>query len=138
VTDRFSGTRRYRTVYGDRQDGEAALVEFAAGVRRDLGDLRVRELIDRYLHANHEPGSPAFARDRDVLRDVLEPAIGDDLAADLTELDVETALTRVYRHQGSNLARVALGLIRDTYRWARQQHWTEQNPTADITLRALR
>ena len=57
-----------------------------------LGELRARELIGRYIYAEHDPVSPAFERDQIVLRDIIEPAYGDDLATELTHDDVETAL----------------------------------------------
>jgi hypothetical protein len=73
-----------------------------------------------------------------MLHDIIEPAYGDRLAAHFTDADVGTALTRVYRHHGSDVTRAALGLTRDAYRWAHRQGWTDHDPTAGITLRTLR
>ena len=129
--------RRYATVHGDRDDAETALAEFAAGIRRDLGDLRVYELVGRYLRAN-DSGSPSFERDCDVLDGVIEPAFGEHLAVKLTDGDVERALAPVYRAHGPEVTRCALGLTRDAYCWAHVQGWTDLDPTAGLTLRSIR
>jgi hypothetical protein len=129
---------QYQTFYGDADDAAVALDALAANVRRDLGDLRVRELVSRYLYAEHDPSSSAFTRDQTVLRDIIEPAYGEHLAADLNDADVETALSRLYRNHGRDATRAALGLTRDGYRWARRHGWTDHEPTAGLTLRSLR
>jgi hypothetical protein len=138
TTDDGKPIRRYHTIHGDENDAAAALRALAANVRHDLGDLRVRELLGRYVHANHPAPSPAFERDQITLHDIIEPAYGDRLAAHFTDADVGTALTRVYRQHGSDVTRAALGLTRDAYRWAHRQGWTDHDPTAGITLRTLR
>ena len=130
--------RRCATVHGDRSDAETALAALAAGVRHDLGDLRVRELVGRYLRANHDRASPGFARDRDVLDTIIDPAFGEHLAVELTDADIEAALTPVYGLHGPEITRLALGLTRDAYRWARRQGWTDLDPTAGLTLRTIR
>jgi len=130
--------RHYAAVHGDRHDAETALVAMAARIRHDLGDLRVRELLGRYLHANHDPTSPAFERERDALHRIIDPAFGEVLAVELTDGDIERALTPVYRQHGPDITRLALGLIRDAYRWARQQRWTDLDPAAGLTLRTIR
>jgi hypothetical protein len=131
--------RRYGTISGNEQDAAAALSSLAALVERDdLGDLRVRELIGRYLRANHDPASAALARDRAVLDDLVEPRVGDRLAAEMTADEVTNLAADVYRGEGPAQTRAALGLIRDAYRWARRQGWSHDDPTAGITLRTVR
>lgn len=131
--------RRSTTIHGRRRDAEAALDGLRAGVRHDLGDLLARELVARYLDHIHHPGDTTGRdRDNDILQRVIEPAIGNQLAALLSQLDVERAFTRAYREHGSGDTRDALSLLRATYRWAQQQGWTDHNPTGELTLRQLR
>lgn len=130
--------RRYQTVYGDAADVADALEALAADVRHDLGDLRVRELIGRYLYANHDPASAAFDRDHAVLHQFIEPAYGDRPAASLDDIDIESALSRVYPDHGPDVTRRALGLTCDAYRWACHQRWTNLDPTRGLTLRTFR
>jgi hypothetical protein len=130
--------RRFETVHGDESAANAALEELAGYIRRDLGDLRVRELVERYLYINHDRGSPPFDRDLRVLRNVIEPRIGDRLALTLTKAELTTALGDIYNERGAGDARTMLTLVRDSYRWARRQDWTNGDPTADLTLRTVR
>ena len=130
--------RRSTTVTGDRATAERAVATLAASVRRDLGDLRVRELVGRWLHEQRTSRHAAgFERDRCLLHEVIEPAMGDTLAADLSGEDVERALRPVYLALGADRTRDALGLVRDAYRWATQQRWCNENPTTGITIRTL-
>ena len=129
--------RRYRTVHGDEQAAATELESLAAHVARDsLGDLRVRELLGRYLHANHDPHSPASDRDQAIVDQLVDHAIGDDLAAFVTVADITSIVRHAHRHGGVERARLTLGLIRDAYRWARRQGWTVHDPTAGVTFRA--
>jgi hypothetical protein len=131
--------RRSRTVHSTRADAEGALARLRAGVRRDLGDLLVRELVGRHLDWLHaDATSPAARSDRHVLHQHLEPSVGTELAAELTPADVERALRAVYLEHGADTARRGLGLLRDAYRWALGQGWCDANPTEDITVRRLR
>ena len=131
-------TRRYRTFHGNADDAAIALDSLATDVRRDVGDLRVRELIGRYLYAEHDRSSPAFERDQRLLHDIVEPAYGDRLAVELIDVDIEAALTPVYGLHGPEITRLAFGLTRDAYRWARRQGWIDLDPTAGLTLRTIR
>lgn len=130
--------RRSATVTGNRADAERAIAGLAGAVRRELGDLRVRELVGRWLEfqrtGRHARG---VERDRHSLHDVIEPAVGDTLAADLSPADVEHAFRTVYHSLGADQTRLALGLLRDAYQWAIQQRWSDTNPTASITIRTL-
>jgi len=129
--------RRSATVHGDRGDAERAAARLAAGVRTDLGDLRVRELVGRLLDERAQDGEQGLERERHCLHEIIDPAVGDVLAADLSALDVERAFAGVYRSLGADHTRLALGLVRDAYRWAIQQRWCDENPTAGITIRTL-
>jgi hypothetical protein len=129
--------RRTLTVHGDRGDAEQALAVLAASVRHDLGDLRVGELVGRLLEERAGDGGRGLARDRHVLREVIEPAVGQLLAADLSGADIEGAFIPAYRAHGTESTRLALGLVRDAYRWAMRQGWCDEDPTAGITLRTL-
>jgi hypothetical protein len=131
--------RRYRTVHGDERSAARELEALAAQVvRRDLGDLRVRELLDRYVHANHQRHSPAEKRDRQIVDELNQTGVGNDLAAFVTSSDVMAVLNSAHRHGGAAQARNTLGLIRDTYRWAKRQGWIARNPTRGVTLRTVR
>jgi len=128
-----------RTVSGDRAAAEQAVAALAAAVRRDLGDLRVRELVGRWLEFQPSTGGCAAGveRDRRVLHDVIEPAVGDALAVDLSAEDVERSFRPVYHSLGADQTRLALGLVRDAYRWAFKERWCDADPTAGITIRTL-
>jgi hypothetical protein len=130
--------RRFETIQGDETAADTALAELAGNVRRDLGDLRVRELIGRYLHANHQPASTPLERDLALLHTMIEPRLGDRLADTMTQTEFATALAAIYDRRGPKDARAVLGIVRDAYRWARQQQWTRRDPTAELTLRNLR
>ena len=87
ITDTTVQRRRYFTVEGNRDDAEAALDRVRALLDRgDLGDLRVRELVGRYLEVTDPDARRASTptRDRLLLHDYIEPAIGDELAALVT------------------------------------------------------
>ena len=130
--------RRFETFHGDETAADAALDTLAGHVRHQLGDLRVRELIGRYLYINHDRGSVAFQRDLALLHDVIEPQLGDHLAETLTHAELLAGLHAVYRDSGPSPTSTMLGLTHDSYRWARQQDWTHRDPTAQLTLRTVR
>jgi hypothetical protein len=129
--------RRYLRVHGDERDAEAALEdlsETAHGPTR-LGDLRVRELLDRYLTWLDDGADPTVRRLRQLTRDVAEPAIGHDFAALLDSPEIAELLEARHRAGASTRElRELLELIGDAYRWARRRRWTNRNPTADIAL----
>jgi hypothetical protein len=131
--------RRYLRVHGDERDAEAALedlAETAHGPTR-LGDLRVRELLDRYLAWLDDGDDPATVRRcRQLVRDVVEPAVGYDFAALLDSPEISELLWDWQRAGASaRELRDLLRLVDGAYRWARRRHWTNRNPTADIELR---
>ena len=93
---RPDGRPRQRSTTGtsDRATAEQAVAALAAAVRRDLC---VRELVGRWLQAQRTSRHAAgFERDRRHLHEVIEPALGDILAADLSAADVERALRPVH------------------------------------------
>jgi hypothetical protein len=131
--------RRYLRVEGDERDAERALAnlaETAHGPTRQ-GDLRVRELLDRYLAWLDDGGDPVAGRRlRRLTRDVVEPAIGHDFAALLDGADIGELLEARHRADASRQElRELLGLIGGAYRWARRRKWTSHNPTEGIELR---
>ncbi len=129
--------RRSTTIYGDRDDAERASAGLASRVRRDLGDLRVRELVGRLIEERAREGERGVDRDRLALHEVVEPALGDFLAADVAPDEIERALSPVYRRLGVDETRLVLGLVRDAYRWAIQQGWCAEDPTAGLSIRSL-
>ena len=141
ITDTTVQRRRYFTVEGNRDDAEAALDRVRALVDRgDLGDLRVRELVGRYLEVTDPDARRASTPDRDrlLLHDYIEPAIGDELAALVTSDEIRRGLEAA-AHTGAPLPEVrdALRLVRGAYGWAIARHWLRDNPTADIDTRWL-
>jgi hypothetical protein len=139
ATSDGTAIRRYRTIRGDEHAAATELESLDAHVARDsLGDLRVRELLGRYLHAHHDHHSPASDRDQTIVDHHIDPAIGDDLAAFVTEADITSIVNHAHQQGGTEQARLTLGVIRDAYRWAHHQRWTTHDPTAGVTLRAGR
>lgn len=130
--------RRYLTVHGTRADAESALNTLVQVTRRtDLGDLRIRELVARYLDWLADGRLDAgVERDRAVLHAVVEPALGAELAALVSSLDIETALRGAATNDVSpEKLRDALRLLRRTYRWAIQRRWCADDPTSGIPTR---
>ena len=134
--------RRFLTVHGTRQAAECVLADLlAATMREDLGDLRVRELVGRYLETvpNSRDGHQAgTGHDQRLLRDVITPRLGDELAALGTGRDIERALDAA-AHDGVPLGDVrdALRLLRRSYQWAKRRRWRADDPTAEIDTRWL-
>lgn len=128
--------RRSLTVHGTRRDAEHARSRLVAATTRDhLGDLRVRELVARYLDWY---GDPSDGPDRRVLHDILDPALGARLAAILTPLEIEAALrTAIGPDLPAAAARDALRLLRRSYTWAAGRGWCRDDPTEAITWRDL-
>ena len=107
ITDTTVRRRRYLTVEGNRNDAESALDRVRALLHRDdLGDLRVRELVGRYLEVTDPDARRASTPDRDrlLLHDYIEPAIGDELAALVTSDEIRRGLEAA-AHTGAPLAR---------------------------------
>lgn len=130
--------RRYLTIRGARADAERTLDRLVQETRRsDLGDLRVRELVARYLDWLADGANDtAVDRDRTVLHTVIDPELGAELATLVSPLDIETALRRILTNSRSpEKVREALRLLRHAYRWAIQRHWCTDDPTSGITTR---
>jgi hypothetical protein len=129
--------RRHMTVEGDRDDAVAELERIRSLLARDdLGDLRIRELVGRYLDDLHR--GPAATGDHDLLHDILEPALGSEIAALATTGHIHQALDNQAKH-GAPLpdVRDALRLVRASYRWAIARRLHDEDPTADIDTRWL-
>lgn len=134
--------RRFLTVHGTRPAAERALAELlAATAREDLGDLRVRELVGRYLETarsgegDHDTGTE---NDHRLLSDVITPWLGNELAAIATGDSIETALEHAAKN-GTPLpdVRDAVRLLRRSYQWAKRRLWRDDDPTAEIDTRWL-
>lgn len=129
--------RRFRTVRGTRQDADEALQLFSETTTHPtrLGDLRVRELLDRYVDWLDEADAVPARRIADTL---VEPHIGREFAVLLDPGGVEELLRRLH---ATGLARAelhgALYLLKGAYRWARSQRWTSVDPTTDVVLRDI-
>ena len=129
--------RRHLTIEGDRGDAVAELDRIRALLARaDLGDLRIRELVARYLDDVY--GDRVAGGDLRLLHDILEPALGRELAALATTGQIHRALED-HARQGAALpdVRDALRLLRASYRWAIARRLHRDDPTADIDTRWL-
>lgn len=104
-----------------------------------MGDLRVRELIDRYLSWIDDDVTPEErARLRHLADDAVDPAVGSRFAALLNAADIVGLLER--RRGGgvtSGELRQLHQLLAGAYRWARDNRWTSLNPTDDVALRDI-
>ena len=136
ITDRTSlHGRHHVTVDGTFTDAEDHLASVQSLLARtDLGDLRIRELVGRHL----ENDGRIAPRDTSLLRDVIEPVLGDDLAALVTPERIETAFDDAGRDGTPPPdVRDALRLLRRTFQWATRMRWCEHDPTAGIDTRWL-
>lgn len=142
VTDGTSAGRRRRqttTVHGDRCDAETQLDRLRTLLaRHDLGDLRIRELVGRYLEDIDGPIARGRNRDRDLLANILDPALGAEIAAIATPAQIQRALEDSTA-TGTLLpdVRDALRLLRHSYQWAITRNLHNDDPTADIDTRWL-
>ena len=133
--------RRYRTINGNEEDADIALTDLAEtthGPTR-LGDLRVRELVHRYLTWLDDGSCTAPVESyRQIADAVIEPACGRQFAAVLDTADVDVLLRTAYKSGASpqELKEVPT-LLAETYRWARGRRWTSRNPTADTRVRDI-
>ena len=133
--------RRYRTVNGSEDDADQALadlVETAHGPTR-LGDLQVRELIDRYITWLDDGTATAPTESyRKIADTVIEPVCGRQFAALLDTADVDVLLRTAHKGGASpQELKEILALLAATYRWARGRRWTTRNPTADTRVRDI-
>lgn len=102
-----------------------------------LGDMKVRELLDRYLDWTDEgDNDKVLEHDRQLSASFIEPAIGQRLAVLLQPPDVEVFLED-HRRSGTRTEQLTevLGLLRRSYNWAQANGWTRANPTSGINLR---
>lgn len=133
--------RRYRTVDGTEDDADQALADLAEtahGPSR-LGDLRVRELIDRYLTwLDDGTGTAPVGSYRKIADEVVEPALGRQFAVLIDTADVD-GLLRAAHQDGASRQELTdvLALLAQAYRWARGRQWTTRNPTTDIRIRDI-
>jgi len=133
--------RRYRTILGGEADANQALADLAEtahGPSR-LGDLRVRELIDRYLTwLDDERAAAPLESHRRFADTVIEPAYGRQFAALLDAADID-GLLRTAHQDGASRQELTeiLALLDQTYRWARARRWTTRNPTTGIRIRDI-
>ena len=129
--------RRYRSVHGTRRDAEQALrllVESTESPIR-LGDLRVRELLDRYLEwlddTDTAPALPLVER-------LVEPHLGRHHAVLLDAGAVHDLLRRLHDEGvGQSELTKVLALLAGAYPWARNQRWTTVDPTSDVDVRDI-
>lgn len=131
-----SGRRRYLTVRGTRHDANTAMhTLLLATTRSDLGDLRVRELVARYLDTVTNTTNTA---EHGLLHEVIEPTFGPELAAVITAADIHDALRATIRDgTPPDTAWRALRLLRAAYGWAAARRWCKHNPTDGLTRRSL-
>lgn len=131
--------RRTMRVHGDRDAASASLAAFVdANARDSLGDLRVAELVTRYLDWLADGDSNTVTAGHAVAQAMILPAIGDGLAAMLTPVQTENSLRAEFRN-GATAAdlRAAISLLRRSYRWAQRCGWCADDPTVGLTVRAI-
>lgn len=132
--------RRHATVHGAEADAAehlTDLVETTHGPTR-LGDMRVRELIDRYLTWLDDDADEGVQRLRRLAEDVVEPAVGREYAALLDSDAVAHALeTAIASGVPAADIRGVHRLLGDAYRWARRRRWTRRDPLATVVLRDI-
>ena len=129
--------RQHLMIEGTRDDATAELDRIRSLLARDdLGDLRIRELVGRYLDDLHR--GPVATRDHELLHDILEPTLGNEIAALATTSHIHRALEN-HAKQGAALPdiRDALRLLRRSYQWAITRRLHHEDPTADIDTRWL-
>lgn len=138
-----SGRPRRRTmrVHGSEAAAEEMLDTFAgtAIARSRLGDMRVRELIDRYLRwVDDDIDAEERTQLHRLADDVIEPRVGRHFAALLDGAAV-TQLLEHARGDGSipQELRDLHQLLHGAYRWAGDNGWTSVDPTADVALRDI-
>ena len=128
--------RRHRKVHGDEHDALEALTFLAETTNEPtrLGDLRVRELVDRYLCWLAPDRN--VARLRQLANTRLEPAIGLEYAALVDGALVDQAFKRLHAEgTRKDEIRATYRLLHDTYAWARRRRWTKLDPLHDLTLK---
>jgi len=133
--------RRYRTVNGREEDADQALADLVETAHRPtrLGDLQVRELLDRYLTwLDDGSGSAPIESYRKIADTVIEPVCGRVFAALLDTAEIDVLLRTAHKGGASpQELKEILALLAETYRWARGRRWTTRNPTADTRVRDI-
>lgn len=133
--------RRFVTFHGSAADAEALLADLVESTKgpTTLGDMKVRELLDRYLDWTDEGDNPeVLEHDRQLSASFVEPYIGQHLAVLLKPPDVEAFLEDHLRAgAGTEELTEVLGLLRRAYNWAQANRWSRANPTSGIRLRDL-
>lgn len=131
--------RRSLTIGGSEAHAAKVLADLAETTRGPmrLGDLRVRELLDRYVSwlETGRQRSSSTRRLRELADAVVEPAIGRHYAALLDVPDVYGFLRD--RRQGAAdryELRDTLQLLAATYGWARDKGWTTRDPIGGLTV----
>jgi hypothetical protein len=133
--------RRNITVRGNRREAAARLEDLAEtthGPTR-LGDMRVRDLIDRHLAwLDDGTDTKRLASLRHLAAAQTEAAIGGEYAALLDARAVRRALASAYRNGASSAeVRELLNITRAAYQWAQHRRWTSRDPTLDINVRDI-
>lgn len=129
--------RRFRSLHGTRRDAEQALRLMVESTESptSLGDMRVRELLDRYLEWLDETEA---ASARPLVERLIEPLVGRHHAVLLDAGDVHDLLRRLHDEgAGRSLLTQVLALLAGAYRWARNQRWTTIDPTSDLDVRDI-
>lgn len=131
--------RHWERFHGTQAQAEARLALLAQSIRlpERFGDMRVRELLDRYLDwLDDRHPDTHITRWRQLADDVIEPAIGRQRAVLVDDADVFDFLRGQYRAGTTRpvLADVRALLI-ETWNWARQRRWTYRNPAATVALK---
>lgn len=126
-------------MHGSEAEAEEMLDTFAetAIAPSRLGDMRVRELIDRYLRWVDDIDAEERTRLHRLAQDVIEPAVGRHFAALLDAAAVTELLEHARGGASPQELRELHQLIHGAYRWARDNGWSSVDPTADVALRDI-
>lgn len=132
--------RRHLTVHGTEAEATECLGDLAETTHGPvrLGDMRVRELIDRYLEWLDDGTDENVRRLRSLAEDVVDPPVGREFAALLDSSTVGRLLeTAIASGVPAPDVRAVHRLLNDVYRWARRRRWTRRDPLADVDLRDI-
>ena len=130
--------RRWETFHGNEAGANAHLARLAESVRLPdrFGDMRVRELIDRYLtwlddgHRN-----PKITKLRHLNHEILDPALGTRPAVLIDTADIFEFLR--HQHQAGtprDVIKDLRALLVQSWNWAQRHRWTNQNPPNEVRL----
>jgi hypothetical protein len=136
-----SGTyrRHWERFTGIETAADARLAALVESVRLPdrFGDMRVRELIDRYLTwLDDGPRNPRVTTWRRLNNEILDPALGARRAVLVDTADVFEFL------RGQHQAGTPRDVIKDlhallvhSWDWAQRRRWTDQSPPTHVRLR---